>query len=114
MRDQMSELTVHRLPPPTHPHLTLVRARASSSLEKIIVTNYAGQDQTKKQKKLASHINVSRVKGHVKMAYRCSKFNAYRLLIWRKNKYRLKKIIRLHIFQDDGVAAAEWYIFFLE
>ena len=53
--------------------------------------------------------------GHVKMAYRCSKFNTYCSLIWRKpntslnffrqNTQEVKKI-RMHIF-DDGVAAAE-------
>ena len=45
--------------------------------------------------------------GNIKMAYCCNKFNAYCSLIWR-GKNRLKKI-RVHIFDDVGVAAAELF-----
>ena len=49
--------------------------------------------------------------GHVKMAYRCSKFNsAYCLLILRRKKNCLKKST-LDSFDDLGVAAAELYFF---
>ena len=40
------------------------------------------------------------------MAYHCSNFKAYCLLIWWGKKTSLRKV-RLHIFVDVGVATAE-------
>ena len=57
--------------------------------------------------KMASQINVFKI-SHVKMTYHCtcSKLNAY----LTKNKQKRLQKIRLHIFDDGGVMAAEFYI----
>ena len=50
--------------------------------------------------------------GHVKMAYRCGKFNAYCLLSSRVKTSAQNEKMRLHIFGDVGVVAAGFFWYF--